>query len=307
MENRAQKILHNLKSCLTHCSTISNITSDLNNPYLITSPRNFISGSKITSPIKINLTKRHQNLNNYFIESQFAKTNSLSKNILSPKNKSHRTLSHYNTQPNQSYSTNNIDNYTSNCLSTTSRTEMRRNSNKESIKLLNNFDINYAIKSELNNDQKSKYLMKSISEMTKNFKDENPFKDIKRYNIFLRNMVGDNSKINYLFNNNRNKGNISKNKVFSETNKIFFNHLMTDFTKTKNNTNKSKILSLKIFNNISKEKITNLKNKKICFIKNKSKSIFLSNKNLYSINKGNFHKIRSFSYNKISINLNDLF
>ena len=115
MENRAQKILHNLKSCLTHCSTISNITSDLNNPYLITSPRNFISGSKITSPIKINLTKRHQNLNNYFIESQFAKTNSLSKNILSPKNKSHRTLSHYNTQPNQSYSTNNIDNYTSNC------------------------------------------------------------------------------------------------------------------------------------------------------------------------------------------------
>ena len=149
--------------------------------------------------------------------------------------------------------------------------------------------------------------MKNISEMTQNFKDENPFHDTKRYNLFLRNMIGDNSQINFIIDNNKNKRNISENKVFSETNKIFFAYLMSDLKKFKNKASKNKILSLGKFNNINKGKITNLKDQKIFFIKNKTKNVFPSNKTLFITNKDNFHKYRSSSYNKININLNDLF
>ena len=310
MESLTQKILNNFKSSLVRCSIISNITNDSFNPYLLTSPRNFISGPKIASPIKISLTKRQQNLNNYFIESHFAKTNSLNKNILSPKNKTHRTLYHYNSQPNQSYSLNNIENYTTNCLSTTSRTEMRRNSNKPNIKLLNrfeNYNKNYVKKNELNYDNKKRYLMKRINDMTQKFKDENPFNDEKRYNIFLRKMMGDNSQIKYIINNNKKNGSSSKNKVYSEINKIYFNYLMTDPPKTQNIAKKNKILEvLKKLNNINKAKKTNFKKQKIYFTKNKSINVFPNNKNLYITNKSNLHKLRSFSDDKININLNDL-
>ena len=311
MDNRVQKLINSFKSSLTHCSTLSNLTNDSNNPYLLTSPRNFISGSKINLPIKINLAHRQQNFSNYYVESHFAKTYSLNKKIVSPKNISHRTLSHYNTQHNQSYSINNIENYTTNCLSTTSRTEITRNSNKANIKLLDNFEKynkkKNAKKDELIDDYKKKHLMKNISEMTQNFKDENPFQDTKRYNLFLRNMIGDSSQINFIIDINKKNRNISENKVFSETNKIFFTYLMSDLKKFKNKASKNKILSLGKFNNINKGKITNLKDQKIFFIKNKTKNVFPSNKTLFITNKDNFHKHRSFSYNKININLNDLF
>ena len=73
MDSRVQKLINSFKSCITHCSTLSNLTNDSNNPYLLTSPRNFISGSKINLPIKINLTHRQQNFNNYYVESHFEK------------------------------------------------------------------------------------------------------------------------------------------------------------------------------------------------------------------------------------------